>query len=207
MTSPSGKTTLLVDELSAIDGYKLTTGLIVPRPIGWIGSRSAEGAHNLAPYSFFNAVSGNPPTIVFSPAAGPNARRDTATNVLATGEFSVNIVTAEVAEAMNATSASLAPDEDEFVHAGLTATAGSVIDAPLVRECRAQLECVLVDHLHIGATDAGNTLIVGQVVAFHIDDELLDGTRIDQEGLQAIGRHAGNTYSNATDLFELKRPD
>ncbi len=197
----------MVDELEGVDGYKLMTGLVVPRPIGWIGSTSADGVNNLAPYSFFNAVSGDPPTVVFSPGAGSGTRKDTADNVAATGEFTVNIVTEEVAEAMNATSAGLPADADEFVHAGLTAVPGVVVDAPLVAEAKAQMECRMTHRLHVGREGGGNWLFVGEVVAFHINGDLLDGTRIDQAALAAIGRHAGSFYSTTRDLFSMIRPD
>jgi flavin reductase (DIM6/NTAB) family NADH-FMN oxidoreductase RutF len=198
--------TFATTELQGVEGYKLLTGLVVPRPIGWIGSRAADGVNNLAPYSFFNAVSGDPPTVVFSPGAGSGVRKDTADNVRASGEFTVNVVTTEVAEAMNATSATLPADEDEFGHAGLTVVESTMINAPRVGEAKAQMECRVTHQLHIGREEGGSWLIVGEVVAFHIDPELLDGTRIDQGKLRAIGRHAGNWYSHAEDLFELTRP-
>lgn len=201
------KVTFLVDELEGVDGYKLVTGLVVPRPIGWIGSKSPGGVNNLAPYSFFNAVSGDPPTVVFSPGAGPGIRKDTADNVKVGGEFTVNIVTDEVAEAMNATSAGLPADADEFAHAGLTAVAGVVVDAPRVAEAKAQMECRVTHRLHVGRGGGGNWLFVGEVVAFHVNEDLLDGTRIDQARLAAIGRHAGNLYSRTRDLFTMIRPD
>lgn len=200
------KVTFLVDDLEGVEGYKLVTGLVVPRPIGWIGSTSPDGVDNLAPYSFFNAVSGDPPTVVFSPGAGPGTRKDTADNVAASGEFTVNIVTDEVAEAMNATSAGLPADADEFAHAGLTAIAGAVVDAPRVAEAKAQMECRVTHRLHVGREGGGNWLFVGEVVAFHIDEDLLDGTRVDQARLGAIGRHAGNMYSRTHDLFTMIRP-
>lgn len=194
-----------VADLSGADPYKLTTGLIVPRPIGWIGSISADGVPNLAPYSFFNAVSGVPPTFVFSPGRG--GRKDTLANVRQVGEFTINVVTAEVAEAMNATAASLAADVDEFAAAGLTAVPSSSVRPPMVGECKANIECVVTQIIDIGHPEAGNALVVGEAVEFHIAEGILDGTRIDQAALRAIGRHAGNQYSNATDLFEIIRPD
>jgi len=189
------------------DGYKLLTGLVVPRPIGWVGSRSSSGVNNLAPYSFFNAVSGDPPTVLFSPGQGPGVRRDTADNVKASGEFTVNIVTDEVAEAMNATAASLSADEDEFEHAGLTPVPGVVVNAPRVAEAKAQLECRLAQDLHIGREGGGSWLFIGEVVAFHVNKDLLDGTRVDQRALAAVGRHAGNLYSRTHEIFSLIRPD
>lgn len=201
------KVTFLVDELQAVDGYKLVTGLVVPRPIGWIGSTSPDGVNNLAPYSFFNAVSGDPPTIIFSAGAGPGTRKDTADNVKASGEFTVNIVTDEVAEAMNVTSASVPAAIDEFAHAGLTPISGVVVGAPRVAEAKAQMECRVTHHLHIGREGGGNWLFVGEVVAFHVNEDLLDGTRVDQAALAAIGRHVGNGYSRTHDLFTMIRPD
>ncbi len=187
-----------------MDGYKLATGLIVPRPIGWVGTLDANGNRNLAPYSFFNAISGSPPMFVFSPGRG--ARKDTLDNVRATGEFSLNIVTAEVVEAMNLTSATLEAGEDEFGFAGVTPFYGERTAAPMVAECKANIECVVTDVIEVGDPKEGNALVIGEAVEFHIATNLLEGTRIDQAELRAVGRHVGNTYSNATDLFDLTRP-
>ena len=199
------KSRFTVADLSGADPYKLTTGLVVPRPIGWIGSVSAAGIPNLAPYSFFNAVSGNPPMFVFSPGRG--GRKDTLANVREVGEFTINIVTIEVAEAMNATAATHPADVDEFEAAELTAVPSSSIRPPLVGECRANIECVVDRIVDIGHARHGNALVIGEAVEFHVDADLLDGTRVDQAALRAIGRHAGNGYSHSTDLFELVRPD
>jgi flavin reductase (DIM6/NTAB) family NADH-FMN oxidoreductase RutF len=193
-----------VSELGGADPYKLTTGLIVPRPIGWIGTLSADGTPNLAPYSFFNAVSGVPPTFVFSP--GRSSRRDTLDNVRDVGEFTINIVTIEVADAMNASAASLDADVDEFEACGLTAVPSARVRPPMVGECKANIECVVTDIVEIGHAEHGNALVVGEGVEFHVAHDVLDGTRIDQAALHAIGRHAGNSYSHANDLFELIRP-
>ena len=199
------KTRFRVADLSGADPYKLATGLIVPRPIGWIGSISGDGIANLAPYSFFNCVSGAPPMFVFSPGRG--GRKDTLANVRDVGEFTINIVTEEVAEAMNATSASHPADVDEFETAGLTAVPSLSIRPPMVAECKANIECVVTQILDIGHPEHGSALVIGEAVEFHVADHLLDGTRVDQAELRAVGRHVGNAYSRATDLFELVRPD
>ncbi len=193
-----------VGELRGVDGYKLATGLIVPRPIGWIGSISATGVPNLAPYSFFNAVSGQPPTFVFSPGRG--SRKDTLANVREVGEFTINIVTEEVADAMNATSATFEDDVDEFAACGLTAMPSSSIRPPMVGECKANIECVVTQIVDIGHVEHGNGLVIGEAVEIHVATHLLDGTRVDQAELKAIGRHVGNMYSRTRDLFELVRP-
>ena len=199
------KKNLSVADLSGADPYKLATGLIVPRPIGWVGTISAAGVPNLAPYSFFNAVSGAPPMFVFS--AGRGARKDTLANVREVGEFTLNIVTVEVVEAMNASSASFEADVDEFEAVGVTAVPSKSIRPPMVGECKANIECVVTDIIDIGDPDQGNGLVIGEAVEFHIDEALLDGTRVDQAALAAVGRHVGNAYSHATDLFDLTRPD
>ncbi len=199
------KKTFVVEQLEGADPYKLATGLIVPRPIGWIGTLSAEGIPNLAPFSFFNCVSGNPPMFVFSTSR--SARRDTLDNVRSSGEFTINIVTEEVVEAMNTTSASLDADVSEFEFAGLTEVASTQISAPMVAECKANIECVVTDILDIGNETGGNALVIGEAVVFHIEEQILDGTRIDQVALRAIGRHAGNSYSRSTDQFDLARPE
>jgi len=199
------KTRFSVAELSGADPYKLATGLIVPRPIGWIGSISTDGVANLAPYSFFNCVSGAPPTFVFSPGRG--GRKDTLANVREVGEFTINIVTEEVAEAMNATSASHPAEVDEFEAAGLTAVPAVSVRPPMVGECRANIECVVTQIIDIGHPDHGSALVIGEATEFHVDEDLLDGTRVDQARLRSVGRHVGNLYSHSTDLFELVRPD
>jgi flavin reductase (DIM6/NTAB) family NADH-FMN oxidoreductase RutF len=199
------KTRFTVAGLAGADPYKLSTGLIVPRPIGWIGSISADGIPNLAPYSFFNCVSGNPPMFVFAPGRG--GRKDTLANVREVGEFTINVVTEEVVEAMNATSASHPATVDEFVAAGLTAVPSVSIRPPMVGESRANIECVVTDIVDIGHPEHGNALVIGEAVEFHVDAALLDGTRVDQAELKAIGRHVGNMYSRSTDLFSLVRPD
>ena len=198
------KTRFSVADLTGADPYKLATGLIVPRPIGWIGSISADGIPNLAPYSFFNCVSGAPPTFVFSPGRG--GRKDTLANVREVGEFTINIVTVEVTEAMNATSATHPPDVDEFEAAGLTAVPSVSVRPPMVGESRANIECVVTQIIDIGHPEHGSALVIGEATEFHVDAELLEGTRVDQAALRAIGRHVGNLYSHSTDLFELIRP-
>ena len=194
-----------VEDLVGAEGYKLGTGLIVPRPIGWIGTIDADGSTNLAPYSFFNMVAGVPPTFVFAP--GNSARRDTLSNVRSVPEFTINIVTDEVVHAMNATAASLAAGVSEFDLPGITAIPSERVRPPRVGECKATIECVVDQIVPVGDPAHGNSLVIGHAVMFHVDDDLLDGTRIDQAALRAVGRHAGNTYSRSVDQFDIVRPD
>lgn len=205
--------------------YKLMTGLVVPRPIGWIGSYSAEslaiGADgssadsgtgrvaNLAPYSFFQAVSGNPPTIIVSSGVRPN-RKDTHANLEDRGEFTVNIVTEALGPAMNETAADLPPGESEFALTGLTPVPATVVDAPMVAECPAVFECRVTERVEVGhpGESPSNIVFFGQVQVIHVNDDILDGTRIRHDVLKPIGRLAGNGYSTVADsMYDLIRPD
>ncbi len=198
------KTVFPFGSLAAGEGYKLGSGLVVPRPIGWIGSIDEAGVPNLAPYSFFNMVSGEPPMFIFSPGRG--ARKDTLANVRVVPEFTINIVTDEVVEAMNATAASVPAGDDEFELVGLTAVASTAIRPPMVGECKANIECRVTDVIEIGDHEHGNALVVGEAVVFHVADHLLDGTRVDQHELKAVGRHVGGAYSRTHALFDIDRP-
>ena len=187
------------------DTYKLLSGLVVPRPIGWIGTRRDDDSYNLAPFSFFNVVSTNPPTVLFSGGRHPDRPKDSVAFAESTGEFTVNIVSEDVAEAMSVTSGSFTAEDDEFGIAGLTAIAGTKVSAPMVAESPANLECRVVDILSLGP-DATTRIVIGEVVVIHVRKDLLDGTRIDSDALQAIGRMAGNTYINTRDRFDLTHP-
>lgn len=185
------------------DRSKLLTGLVVPRPIGWIGSTGPAG-DNLAPYSFFNLIVTTPPLLLFCP--GRSRRdKDTLINVLASSEFTVNVVTEATLEAMNLTSAEVPPDVDEFSLARLTKARGDIVAAPMVAEAAASFECRVTAVHDVGDGPAGS-VVYGEVLRIHVDEDLLDGTRIRFEDLRAIGRLAGPWYSRTTDLVAFDRP-
>lgn len=201
------KTHLPVDELATVDRYKLMTGLVTPRPIGWIGTRSTEGVTNLAPYSFFNGVAADPPTIYFSAGLVNGHRKDSLRNAEETGEFTVNIVSGDTAAAMNESSASLAADQSEFAATGLTELPSVTIGAPGVAEAKAILECRVVGTHTFGDPETNAyVMVLGEIQRFVVDDDVLDGTRIDAEVLDSVGRLAGNGYATTRDRFTLTRP-
>lgn len=186
------------------DAYKLLTGLVVPRPIGWIGTRRHNGSFNLAPFSFFNVVSSNPPTVLFSGGRHPDRPKDSVVLAAESGEFTVNIVSEEVAPAMNETSGTFPPEVDEFEVAKLTAVQGRHVSAPMVAEAPANLECRVGQVIDLGPE--GNTmLVIGDVLALHVEERVLDGTRILSHELKAVGRMAGNTYVSTDSVFDLTR--
>jgi len=211
--------TFVAGDSTPLDLYKLMTGLVVPRPIGWIGSygpdqvgAGAHGTANLAPYSFFNAVSGNPPTVIVSSGVrgDDSNRKDTHANLEDRGEFTVNIVTEELGPAMNHSAAELPPGESEFDLTGLTAVPATVVNAPMVAECPAVFECRVVNRVAVGPVGGppSNIVFFGQVEVIHVNDEILDGTRIRHDVLRPVGRLAGNGYSTVADtMYELIRPD
>lgn len=197
------KTTFDTTDLAGIDRYKLMTGLIIPRPIGWVGTRDATGRHNLAPYSYFNAVAATPPTVVFSTGRPGGRIKDSLANVLATDQFTLSIVDEERVGAMHASSADFPPEVDEFEEVGLTAINGEVVAAPMVAEARANLECRVIQIVDLGDPVTAS-VVFGNVVRIHVANHVLDGMRIDHAALRAVGRITGDTYVTTADsLFNV----
>jgi flavin reductase (DIM6/NTAB) family NADH-FMN oxidoreductase RutF len=190
------------------DIYKLMIGLIVPRPIAFVSTVDAQGTRNLAPFSYFTGCSTNPPVVCFCAAvrSGPRPQKDTLHNIEATGEFVVNIVSEDFAEKMNTTSAEVPPEMDEFLLAGLTPLASELVKPPPVAESRIHLECCLRQLVAVSDKPGGGTLILGDVLRFHIQDDLLNGFKIDGDMLKAIGRMGGSTYCRTRDRFNMPRP-
>ena len=200
------------DTLSSSQIYKLMTGSVVPRPIAWVSTLSQDGSANLAPFSYFNAVSADPPVVMFSAGLHTADRpKDTLRNVQETGEFVVNIVTEEVVEAMNATAVAAPYGVDEFEFANVTPAPSSRVSAPRVLESPVNFECKVLDIYRVGGEAANsvptNSVVFGRIVHVHIDDELLlEDYKVDPVKLRPVGRLAGTTYSRVRDLFDLTRP-
>lgn len=188
--------------------HKLMIGSIVPRPIAFVSTISKDGINNLAPFSYFNGVCSNPPSIMFCPARrGYDGKtKDTLNNIRDTGEFVVNIVSEDFAEQMVATSTDFDPDVDEFQVSGLTPEKGVKVIAPRVAEARVSYECKLNQIIPVGnAGPGGGFVVIGTIVLFHIDDLVYVNGHIDLEQLRPIGRTAGNNYVRLTDQFEIIR--
>jgi flavin reductase (DIM6/NTAB) family NADH-FMN oxidoreductase RutF len=193
------------------DVYKLLTGIVVPRPIALVSTVDHAGAANLAPFSFFNAVGSNPPTLLFCPvvrAASPehDRRKDTLRNVEETGEFVVNVISDALAAAANITAAEVPPDVDEFRLSGLTPIESEAVRPPRVAESPAQMECKLLQVFYTSHEPGGGVIVLGQVVRFHLREALFDNFRVDPAGLDAVGRMAGNTWVRTRDRIDLARP-
>jgi flavin reductase (DIM6/NTAB) family NADH-FMN oxidoreductase RutF len=189
-------------EHSKADNYKLLTNLVVPRPIAWVTSLSQSGVINLAPFSFFNAVGANPLYVIISVGMNDAGEpKDTAKNIQASGEFVVNLVTEDLFDAMNISAAEFPEEESELAAAKLHAAASVRIKVPRVAEAQASLECKLFSAQPLG----GNTLFIGEVVMFHVADQLL-GPRLHINNFAPIGRLGSpSVYCRTTDRFDVAR--
>ncbi|MCA9791227.1 MAG: flavin reductase family protein [Candidatus Eremiobacteraeota bacterium] len=187
--------------------YKLLTGAVVPRAIAFVSTVSGQGVPNLAPFSFFTAVCAKPPTILFCPmrAGEAGTKKDTLRNLEEVGDFVVNVVTEKLAEDMNRCATDFPYGVSEFSEVGLTPAASTFVRSPRVAESPISMECKLSQVVTVGETSGGGSVVLGEVVAFHVDDELVDDFRIDLEKLAPIGRLAGASYTRVNDLFEMTR--
>jgi flavin reductase (DIM6/NTAB) family NADH-FMN oxidoreductase RutF len=187
---------------STADNYKLLTNLVVPRPIAWVTSLNKVGLVNLAPFSFFNAISSNPVYVMISVAKNDAGNpKDTATNIQDSGEFVINMVTEELLAAMNVSAADFPPDQSELTAAQLHTAPSVLIRTPRVAEAQVSMECRLFSTQQLG----GCTLIIGEVVMFHVADHLL-GPRMRIKYYAPIGRLGSpSVYCHTKDTFEVPR--
>ena len=185
--------------------YQLVIGFVVPRPIALISSLSESGVGNLAPFSFYNWVSVNPPVLVVGPALNRHgAPKDTLANIAATGEFVVATVTDALAERMNLCGKAYPPEVNEFDESGLTPRSATVVKPPLVAESPVNVECRRRHIESFGTHPGAGRAIFGDVVAIHIDDAILDREGLpDAALLRAVGRMGGTSYARTTDRFDL----
>lgn len=185
--------------------------LVVPRPIGWISTLGADGRANLAPYSFFNAVSYVPPHVMYG-TTGPHTsggRKDSLRQIAETGEFVVNLATWPLRDAVNATSAPAPPGTDEFELAGLTKAPSVVVRPPRVAESPVHLECRHVTTVELPTPDRdrhANTVVFGEVVGIHIADEAIVDGRVDVARLDPIARLGYDQYTRLGEVFRMTRP-
>lgn len=196
-------------ELDWRDVYRLAIGFINPRPIALASTVAADGRTNLAPYSFFNMVSANPPLVIICPGLNRHRQhKDTFLNIQATGEFVVATVTADIVEPMNTCSAELPRGDSEFDFSGLTPTPATIVRPPLVAEAKVNIECKLWKIVATGDGPGSAQVTFGEIVAIHIDDDVLtdDGRSIDPHKLTTVGRLGGLYYANVTAPYALPRP-
>jgi len=188
--------------------YGLMTGIVTPRPIAWVSTLDVRSRGNLAPFSFYNVFGTNPPVVVFSPVGKRDGSpKDTLSNIEATGEFVVCAAIRALADQVNLSSRELPPDASEFDLTGLATSPSTLVKPPRVAASPTALECRLIRVVPVGDGPGSANLVIGAVVAIHVDDSLFDDAgHIDPGKLATIGRLNGDYYSTTADLFELRRP-
>lgn len=205
---------VLPSDLSHRDLYNLILNCVAPRPIAWVSTVSAAGQPNLAPFSFFNAVCIDPPLLAFAPglrtpkAAGSThgEGKDTLRNVRETGEFVINAVTYDLLEPMNITSGEYDPSVNEWELAKVTPQPCQFVRPARVAESPASFECKLYQILDFSPAPTSSSLVIGQIVAVHVNDAHIKDGRIDRNSLDLIGRMGGIQYTRTTTRVELARP-
>lgn len=185
-------------ELQPRETYLLLTSLVVPRPIAWVSTLSEAGVANLAPHSYYNIISSNPPIVHFT----SSGLKDTLRNVRATGEFVVNVVSQDLIEAMNATAADFPPGEDEAARVGIDTVASDTVRPRRVAAARAALECRLREELVMG----NGTMVFGDVLRVHVADEVWSDGRVAMDLLHPVGRLSGSGYTLVDEVVHLPRP-
>lgn len=201
-------------ELSHSELYSIILNSVAPRPIAWVSTVSAAGQHNLAPFSFFNAVCVDPPLLAFAPGFRPamqsNANhgeaKDTLRNIRETKEFVVNVVTYALAEAMNVTSGEYDPSVNEFELAKLTSEPSKIVRPSRVAGSPVSFECKLHQILEFSPAPTSSSLVIGQIVSIYLDESHLKDGKLDRDSLDLIGRMGGIQYTRTTQRFEMVRP-
>jgi len=194
-----------LDSLSRKETHQLMISLIVPRPIAWVSSMNQDGVVNVAPFSFFNAVSSLPPVIAVSIGPGRDGRKDTIRNIETSGEFVVNLVGEDHAEAMNRTATEYPYGVSEAEEVGLELVPSAVISVPRIAGSPANLECMLERIIEIG--ESPTSLILGEVKAFHLREDIAwdRESGVNPMALGVVGRLGQNRYLHIAEIFEMDR--
>ncbi len=195
--------------IPAREAYGWMTSTILPRPIAWVSTVSAEGKTNLAPFSFFQGVTSAPPSLMFVPVnLRDGAKKDTVRNIEATGEFVVNLVSYAQAEAMNKCAALLPYGESEFEKFGIASVAAETVKPLRVAGAPVSFECRLHSITRIGEGAGAANVVFGLIQVMHVDDAVIgaDG-KVDPVKLDLVARLGGEAYARMGEVFSLKRPD
>lgn len=193
--------------LDANEIYRLLVGGITPRPIAWISTLSVDGIANIAPYSFFNVASCNPPILWYSQVNPKHGQdKDTLRNLIETKQCAVHIVNSQLLEKMNLSCALLAAEQSEFEFAQIESESSHTVAALAVKHAPIRYECHLREVIQLSSLPSGGTVVLLDVKSIYVDDHLWDGQMIDQQRLDSVGKMGGDFYSLSTDLHKLSRP-
>ncbi len=195
---------MIVDPQTAPAGamHRLMIGVIVPRPIAFVSTVGAQGRFNVAPFSFFNAISSRPPLVGIAINQRKGTPKDTVRNIRETGDFVVNVVDEALAERVVHASGDWPPEVDEFQLAELTSAPSLRVKSPRVAESPVSMECRLEREFELGQS----TFVVGEILVVHVRDDVLSGDQVDPNKLKPVGRLGGDGYSVVRDVFNLSRP-
>jgi flavin reductase (DIM6/NTAB) family NADH-FMN oxidoreductase RutF len=194
-------------DLDHRDSYKLLMGTVVPRPIALVSTIGADGIFNLAPFSAFTTLGVKPAIVCFCVASKRDGKKkDTLANIEYSRDFVINVVTEELAEAMNLTSTGFPSNVDEFKEAGLTPLGCDLVKAPRLAESPVNMECQFLQVLEFGQKPQHSTVVIGEVLLVHIGDDVYRDGEIQLPRLKVVGRLGGNAYCRTTDIFEMIRP-
>lgn len=198
------KRTIHFKDVAPLDRYRILSSLVVPRPIAWISTVSKEGVTNVAPYSFFNVFGSKPPLVIVNQGDRPEGGlKDTPANIEATGEFVINIVHTEIAQAMSDSSAPVPPEHSEIELNALKTNEASTVAAPLIADSQVNLECKLIEFRTYGE----NRIVVGEVTCIHIQEDMMDFSEyLPKPDYQPIGKLHGAAYTMTDNRFEITRP-
>ena len=204
------KKTFNPKKLDIKTNYHLMISGIVPRPIAFVSSISKKGEVNLAPYSFFNGFGANPPIVGFSPALSGRTGlpKDTLLNIKETKEFTISIANSKMVGQVSLSSCEYSREIDEFDKTGLSKEKSAIVKPPFIKESSFSMECKLYDIIDLGNKPASGNLILGEIVMFHISEDILnENNQVDPALLDAISRMGGSWYSKSNKgLFEFKKP-
>lgn len=195
------------NQLSDRDNYKMLIGSVIPRPIALITTISEKGILNVAPFSYFNIVSTNPPLLAVSIGRRDGKMKDTSTNITETKEFIVHIVDESIVHEMNETAATLPAESNEIDLTSFSTIKSEQVNVPAIKQAKIRMECVLEKHVPLGGNDSpSNDLIIGKVVQYHIKNKIYQDGKIDPFGLAPVSRLAGHCYGNLGKTYEIERP-
>lgn len=195
------------ETLSDMQNYKLLSGSIIPRPIAFVTTQNLKGDINTAPFSFFNVVNHTPPMIAIAVQRTKGNRKDTSINIEQSGEFVVHITDEAIVNDVNETAAPLEYGVNELKRTSLSMIDSDLIKVPAIKEAKVRFECKLHQIVQLGNKDNGSDLIIGEIVVYHIDEEVyFEDSKIDANQLNPVARLAGNDYSLLGQTFTVNRP-
>lgn len=195
--------------LSPVEAYRWLASTVTPRPIAWVSTRAADGTSNLAPFSFFQVISDEPPTLMVNISTRDDGTlKDTLRNVRETGELVIQLVSAAHAESMNASAAVLPYEVSEFEHCGIASVPAERVRAPRVAGAAVAFECEVAEIQPYPRDNPNCHLIFARVLLAHIDDAVLidNGRHVDPQALDLVGRLGGSNYCTTRDRFSMVRP-